>query len=172
MLGGDFNGLISADDFRLLNGCLDNGIAIAVAVVKTGDVKISGGDSELSVLRQVLKHAKMWYGFAEDYTAVKNTKPPAGQALTDADQARLFEVAEGIPRGSLRASRRSWTFSAACGRKKSSAYSGSMCPGRTVACPSAGRRRRRDGETIAQRKLPSSAARAAQMRRATRIHRP
>ena len=36
-------------------------------------------NSELSVLRQALKHAK-WYRFGEDYKALKNTKPPAGQA--------------------------------------------------------------------------------------------
>src|SRR5436190_16065313 len=54
-------------------------------------------NSELSVLRQLLKHAKLWYRFAEDYKALKNTKPPAGQALTDDDQARLFEVAKSNP---------------------------------------------------------------------------
>jgi len=54
-------------------------------------------NSELSVLRQVLKHAKLWYSFAEDYKALRNTKPPAGQALTDDDQARLFQVARSNP---------------------------------------------------------------------------
>jgi integrase len=44
-----------------------------------------------------LKHAKLWYGFADDYKALKNTKPPAGQALTGDDQARLFEVAKWNP---------------------------------------------------------------------------
>jgi hypothetical protein len=33
-------------------------------------------NSELSVLRQILKYAKLWYRFAEDYKALKNTKPP------------------------------------------------------------------------------------------------
>ena len=50
-------------------------------------------NSELSVLRQLLKHAKLWYRFLEDYRPLKNTKPPVGQALTDDDQTRLFEVA-------------------------------------------------------------------------------
>jgi integrase len=54
-------------------------------------------NSELSVLRQLLKHAKLWYRFAEDYKALKNTKPSVGQALTDAEQARLFEVAKANP---------------------------------------------------------------------------
>jgi integrase len=54
-------------------------------------------NSELSVLRQVLKHAKLWYRFADDYKALKNTKPPAGQALTDDDQAHLFDVAKSNP---------------------------------------------------------------------------
>jgi hypothetical protein len=49
------------------------------------------------VLRQLLKHAKLWYRFGEDYKPLRNTKPPAGQALTDAEQARLFEVAQSNP---------------------------------------------------------------------------
>jgi integrase len=54
-------------------------------------------NGELSVLRQLLKHAKLWYRFADDYKPLKNTKPPVGKALTDADQARLFEVARSNP---------------------------------------------------------------------------
>ena len=54
-------------------------------------------NSELSVLRQVLKHAKLWYRFSDDYRALKNTKPPARQALTDNDQAHLFEIAKSNP---------------------------------------------------------------------------
>jgi hypothetical protein len=54
-------------------------------------------NSELSVLRQILKHAKLWYRFADDYKPLKNTKPPAGQALTDQDQAHLFEIAKSKP---------------------------------------------------------------------------
>jgi hypothetical protein len=50
-------------------------------------------NGELSVLRQVLRHARLWYRFQEDYRALKNTKPPVGQALTDDDQKRLFEAA-------------------------------------------------------------------------------
>ena len=40
-------------------------------------------NGELSVLRQVLRHARLWYRFEEDYRALRNTKPPVGQALTD-----------------------------------------------------------------------------------------
>jgi integrase len=54
-------------------------------------------NSELSVLRQILKHAKLCYRSADDYKPLKNTKPPAGQALTDQDQAQLFEVAKSKP---------------------------------------------------------------------------
>src|SRR6266487_2229901 len=54
-------------------------------------------NSELSVLRQILKYAKLWYRFTEDYKALKNTKPPVGQALTDHDQTRLFDVAKSKP---------------------------------------------------------------------------
>jgi hypothetical protein len=35
-------------------------------------------NSELSVLRQVLKHAKLWARFQDEYKALKNTKPPVG----------------------------------------------------------------------------------------------
>jgi integrase len=54
-------------------------------------------NSELSVLRQLLKHAKLWYRFVEEYKPLRNTKPPAGQALTDEDQVRLFDVAKSNP---------------------------------------------------------------------------
>ena len=50
-------------------------------------------NGELSVLRQLLKHAKLWYRF-EDYEPIANTKPHVGKALTEADQARLFDVAQ------------------------------------------------------------------------------
>lgn len=50
-------------------------------------------NGEVSVLRQLLKHAKLWYRF-EDYKPIRNHKPPVGRALTEAEQARLFEVAQ------------------------------------------------------------------------------
>lgn len=50
-------------------------------------------NGEISVLRQLLKHAKLWYRF-EDYEPVINNKPPVGQALTEDEQQRLFEVAQ------------------------------------------------------------------------------
>jgi integrase len=58
-------------------------------------------NGELSVLRQVLRHARLWYRFQEDYRALKNTKLPVGQALTEDDQKRLFEAAKSRPE---------WTF--------------------------------------------------------------
>ena len=51
-------------------------------------------NGELSVLRQLLRHARLWYRFEEDYRALKNTKPPVGQALTDEEQQRLFLAAQ------------------------------------------------------------------------------
>lgn len=50
-------------------------------------------NGEISVLRQLLKHARLWYQFREDYKPIPNNKPPVGQALTEDEQARLFEVA-------------------------------------------------------------------------------
>jgi integrase len=50
-------------------------------------------NGEVSVLRQVLRHARLWYRLQEDYRPLRNTKPPVGQALTDEQQQRLFEKA-------------------------------------------------------------------------------
>ncbi len=55
-------------------------------------------NGEVSVLRQVLQHARLWFKCEEDYCVLKNTKPPVGQALTDEEQDRLFRVAESQPR--------------------------------------------------------------------------
>jgi integrase len=55
-------------------------------------------NGEIAVLRQLLKAAKLWYRFREDYVAVPNTKPPAGRALTEEEQRRLFDVASRTPR--------------------------------------------------------------------------
>ena len=54
-------------------------------------------NGELSVLRQVLRHARLWYRFEEDYKTIKNTRPPVGQALTDDDQRKLFDAAKSHP---------------------------------------------------------------------------
>ncbi|MCA1603274.1 MAG: tyrosine-type recombinase/integrase, partial [Acidobacteria bacterium] len=50
-------------------------------------------NGEVSVLRQLLKHARLWYRF-EDYQPIPNTRPPVGRALTEEEQQRLFEVAQ------------------------------------------------------------------------------
>lgn len=54
-------------------------------------------NGELSVLRQVLKRAKLWYRFDDEYTTLRNRKPPVGRALTTEEQSRLFEVARTNP---------------------------------------------------------------------------
>ena len=54
-------------------------------------------NGELSVLRQVLTHARLWARFKDDYKPLRNTKPPVGQALTDEDQKKLFETARSKP---------------------------------------------------------------------------
>ena len=55
-------------------------------------------NGELSVLRQVLKHARLWYRFEDDYRPLKKTEPAVGRALTEAEQVRLFELARQNPR--------------------------------------------------------------------------
>src|SRR3989442_15368576 len=54
-------------------------------------------NGEVSVLRQVLKRAKLWYRFADEYTALRNRKPPVGRALTAEEQQQLFAVAQTKP---------------------------------------------------------------------------
>jgi integrase len=54
-------------------------------------------NGEVSVLRQVLRHAKLWYKVEDDYRTLRNTKPPVGQALTDEQQQALFALAESKP---------------------------------------------------------------------------
>ena len=51
-------------------------------------------NGELSVLRQLLKHGRLWFRFREDYKPIPNNKPPVGKPLTEEEQARLFEVAQ------------------------------------------------------------------------------
>ena len=54
-------------------------------------------NGELSVLRQILKRAKLWYRFSDEYTTLRNRKPPVGRALTPDEQHRLFELARTKP---------------------------------------------------------------------------
>lgn len=54
-------------------------------------------NGELSVLRQVLKHARLWHRFSDDYKPLRNYKPPVGQALTPDEQDRLFAMAKTRP---------------------------------------------------------------------------
>src|SRR6266849_8077491 len=54
-------------------------------------------NGELSVLRQVLKRAKLWYRFDDEYAALRNRKPPVGRALTAEEQQQLFAVAQTKP---------------------------------------------------------------------------
>jgi integrase len=67
-------------------------------VINRCDSTING---ELSVLRQVLKRARLWYRFADDYATLRNRKAPVGQALTSEQQHRLFAMAQ---------TRASWLF--------------------------------------------------------------
>ena len=50
-------------------------------------------NGEVSALRQLLKHARLWYRFEQDYKSVPKTSPAVGRALTIEEQQRLFEVA-------------------------------------------------------------------------------
>lgn len=58
-------------------------------------------NGEVSVLRQILKHARLWYRFQEDYKPIPNTKPPMGRALNAEDVVRIV---------SLSATRTDWRY--------------------------------------------------------------
>lgn len=49
-------------------------------------------NGEISVLRQILKHAKLWHRF-EEYDPITNDKEPVGRALSQHELQRLFETA-------------------------------------------------------------------------------
>src|SRR3954468_13176486 len=50
-------------------------------------------NGELSVLRQVMKHARVWYRCEPDYRTLRNRKPAVGQGLTPEEQETLFSTA-------------------------------------------------------------------------------
>ena len=55
-------------------------------------------NGEVSVLRQLLKKARLWYRFKEDYKPLLNNKPPVGRAATEEELLRLFTVAQSEER--------------------------------------------------------------------------
>lgn len=54
-------------------------------------------NGELSVVRQLLKHARLWYRFQDDYKPLKRDKPSVGVAMTPDQCERLFEIARSRP---------------------------------------------------------------------------
>jgi hypothetical protein len=106
-------------------------------------------NGELSVLRQVLRHARLWYRFQEDYRALKNTKPPVGQALTDADQKRLFAAARSKPEWILAYVASALAFYCGLRACESAACSGNTSIGTTGASIFGAQRRRPAGATRA-----------------------
>ena len=54
-------------------------------------------NGEVSVLRQVLKRAKVWYRIEDEYTTIRNRKAPVGRALTPEQQHHLFAIAQTKP---------------------------------------------------------------------------
>jgi hypothetical protein len=53
--------------------------------------------SETFSSRSGLKRAKLWYRFSDEYSTLRNRKPPVGRALTAAEQERLFAWARTRP---------------------------------------------------------------------------
>lgn len=62
-------------------------------------LEVIGGLSTFArrVSRQILKRAKLWYRFSDQYTTLRNRKPPVGRALTATEQERLFALARTRP---------------------------------------------------------------------------
>lgn len=50
-------------------------------------------NGEVSVLRQIMKHCKLWRRVEEDYKPIPDTKPPVIRALSTEELKRLFETA-------------------------------------------------------------------------------
>lgn len=51
----------------------------------------------LSVLRQVLNRANLWYRLADEYSTIRNRNAPVGRALTPEEQQHLFMTAQTKP---------------------------------------------------------------------------
>ncbi|HEY3044453.1 MAG TPA: hypothetical protein VGJ39_10530 [Vicinamibacterales bacterium] len=83
-------------------------------------------NGELSVLRQVLKRARLWYRFVDDYVTLRNQKPPVGTALTSEEQQRLFAIARPARHGCMRTSRPRSASIAGCGLARSRRSDGVM----------------------------------------------
>jgi integrase len=54
-------------------------------------------NGEVSVLKQLLNHARLWYRLSDDYKPIRNDKEPVGCALTDEQLARLLSTASERP---------------------------------------------------------------------------
>ncbi len=104
-------------------------------------------NGELSVLRQLLKHAKLWYRFAEEYHPLKNTKPPAGQALTDEAQAHLFATARSKAAWMFAYVAATLDFFAVSAPARSRRSSGGTSRSTSGACRSVAQKRRPGGGT-------------------------
>ncbi len=54
-------------------------------------------NGEVSVLRQLLKHARLWYRFVDDYKPVPNDRRAVGRALSETEAELLFAIAKTRP---------------------------------------------------------------------------
>ena len=54
-------------------------------------------NGEVSVLRQLLKHGRLWYKFQDDYRPIPNNKPSVGRAVTQDQIEKLFDIARSRP---------------------------------------------------------------------------
>ena len=95
-------------------------------------------NGELSVLRQILKRAKLWYRFSDEYTTLRNRKPPVGRALTADEQHRLFALAPPSRPGCMPTSPARSRSTAACVRATSKCSAGRTSIRPTVCCTYAG----------------------------------
>jgi site-specific recombinase XerD len=89
-------------------------------------------NGELSVLRQLLKHARLWFRFQEDYKPDSEQPAPVGKALTHEDVERLFDVARSRSDWRLPSPQQRFPFSAGCGRARSSRFSGKTSTSKTA----------------------------------------
>lgn len=128
-------------------------------------------NGELSVLRQILKRTKLWYRFSDEYTTLRNRKPPVGRALTADEQHRLFALAPPSRPSCMPTSPARSRSTAACVRARSKCSAG----GHRSDQPSAARTPIEDPCWLAvanpEHDLPRGARRTARSRGPARIRR-
>jgi hypothetical protein len=91
-------------------------------------------NGEVSVLRQVLKRAKLWYRFADEYKALRNRKPPVGRVNGRGAGTAVCHGANEARVGCTPTLRARWRSIAVCARARRRRYAGKTSIGQDPCC--------------------------------------